>query len=79
MLRSIKIPAAEAYWLKVCMADDGTYTFGFSFDGEEFLDMEHIIKARKGTWTGAKLGIAALNDKNIPGTGYVDFAYLHVE
>ena len=79
VLRSIRIPAAEAYWLKVCMADDGTYTFGFSFDGEEFLDMEHTIKARKGTWTGAKLGIAALNDKNIPGTGYADFAYLHVE
>jgi len=60
-------------------SDDGTFEFGFSFDGDEFLDIGYTFKAQAGTWTGAKLAIAALNDENVSGEGYCDFEYLHVE
>ena len=79
VLRRIMIPAAEAIWLKVCMEADGSYAFGFSFDGDEFLDIGHTFQARAGSWTGAKLGIAALNDENVPSEGFGDLEYFHVE
>lgn len=79
VLRRIMIPASEALWMKVAMAEDGSYEFGFSFDGDEFIDLGYTFQAKAGTWTGAKLAIACLNDENIEGDGCCDFEYIHVE
>ena len=47
VLRRIMIPASEALWMKVAMAEDGSYEFGFSFDGDEFIDLGYTFQARR--------------------------------
>ena len=79
ILRRIMVPASDAMWLKVCMDQNGEYSFGFSFDGDEFIDIGLTLKARAGAWTGAKLAIACLNGDNTQGDGCCDFEYFHVE
>ncbi|NWJ51707.1 MAG: glycosyl hydrolase 43 family protein [Bacteroidetes bacterium] len=66
-------------WLKVTVISNGTCTYAYSFDGVNYLPIEHVSKLEKGGWIGAKVGVFCLNPNVVQGQGYADFDFFNLQ
>lgn len=62
--------------LKIELYEDAKYKYAFSVDGKTFLYVDEEFKLEKGTWTGAKFALVALNKNNKKSQGFGDFEYI---
>ena len=62
--------------LKLTLKDEAKYYYEFSIDGVTFIKVKEEFPLTKGTWTGAKLALVALNKENKKSNGYGDYKYV---
>lgn len=75
----VSIPVkANTVWLQVSMNDKELCRYAYSTDGKNFTNIGSEYRTEKGTWIGAKVGIASLNPHLLPSKGYADFDFFRV-
>lgn len=65
--------------LRVHVMPDATCRFSYSTNGADFVEFGQPFRARKGRWTGAKVGIFALGGGGERRIGYADFDWFRIE
>ena len=65
-------------WFKVSVDDKAMCKYAYSLDGEKFTDIGDVYKAEKGTWIGAKIGLACVNPGLLESKGYVDVDFFRI-
>lgn len=75
----VSIPVkTNTVWLQVSMNDKEMCRYAYSTDGKNFTNIGSEYRTEKGTWIGAKVGIASLNPYLLPSKGYADFDFFRV-
>ena len=65
-------------WLRVSIDDKAMCQYSYSLDGKSFLNIGVALKAEKGTWIGAKVGLVALNPGLLKSRGFAEFEFFEV-
>lgn len=74
----IEAPAGPL-WLRVVIRAGGECRFGFSTDGERFVDAGREFTATVGRWVGAKAGLFASAPASAPHRGHADFDWFRIQ
>lgn len=74
----IKINSPECY-LRAEVRGDGLYQFSYSFDNFKYKVLGRPVKASKGRWIGAKIGLFCINPNIKESKGFADFDWFSVE
>ncbi|MBN2263291.1 MAG: hypothetical protein JW735_10280, partial [Prolixibacteraceae bacterium] len=69
----------NSFFFKVNIYNEANYSFAYSTDGTNFIELKNVFKARAGRWIGAKVGIFALKENNTNDSGYTDFDWFIFE
>lgn len=69
---------SRTIWLQVSVSDKEKCRYSYSTDGKNFKPIGEEYATEKGTWIGAKVGIACLNPHLLPSKGYADFDFFRV-
>jgi beta-xylosidase len=65
-------------WFRVTVTEKAQCQYAYSTDGITYTDIGDMYQAEKGTWIGAKTGLACLNPGLVPSKGYADFDFFRV-
>ncbi len=65
--------------LRLNLNKNRQYTYSYSMDGNEFFEIEIEFTLTKGTWTGAKFALLAVNRNNKVSGGRGDYKYVRFE
>jgi beta-xylosidase/lysophospholipase L1-like esterase len=65
-------------YLRVRVNDDGTSTFSYGIDGNEFKELGNQFKLREGQWIGAKVGLFCSRFVNNNAGGKVDIDWFRI-
>jgi len=77
MLFSIPVHT-NTVWMKVKIDSTATCQYSYSLDGNKFIEVGTLYPAEKGTWIGAKIGLACINPYLTGSKGYADFDFFRV-
>lgn len=80
-LVAVALPAGvNVVYLRAECRLEAVFTFSYSLDNVNFQPIGGVFTAMPGGWVGAKLGLFALQSKEVPAAGgYVDVDYLRFE
>ena len=65
-------------YLRVKVMKDAQCRFSYSFDGDEFKNIDEIFAAKEGRWIGAKVGLFCTRESQVNDSGYADFDWFRV-
>lgn len=66
-------------YLRVSVLRNAQCRFSYSFDGNEFKNIDEPFTAREGRWIGAKLGLFCTRESQTNDSGFADFDWFRVE
>ncbi|HET7115509.1 MAG TPA: glycoside hydrolase 43 family protein [Hanamia sp.] len=66
-------------YLRVKVAKSKQCQFSYSFDGNQFQNIDDTFTAREGRWIGAKVGLFCTRESQTNDSGYADFDWFRVE
>ena len=70
---------SSTIYLRVQVRKGGECSFSYSTDGQSFITIDNLFKAREGKWIGAKVGFYALREGIINDAGSADIDWFRVE
>ena len=77
--RLLSIPiAVNKVWLKVSVDTATMCRYAYSLDGSTFINAGGVYPAEKGTWIGAKIGLACISPYLLNSAGYADFEFFRL-
>jgi beta-xylosidase len=65
-------------YLRVKVMKGAQCSFSYSFDGNEFKNIDQTFAAREGRWIGAKVGLFCTRESQTNESGYADFDWFRV-
>lgn len=68
---------ADTLTLRLTLTQDAAYHYAYSTNGKSYTDIPIGFPLVRGTWTGAKFALFALNRENRSSRGAADFDYVH--
>ncbi|MFO7658425.1 MAG: glycoside hydrolase 43 family protein [Bacteroidales bacterium] len=77
-VESVELPTNSCY-LRVFVNENGICHYYYSIDNKEFIFTGKEIKAQKGRWIGAKVGLFCINPNINESTGYADFEWFRMD
>jgi hypothetical protein len=66
-------------YLRVIIMNGAQCQFSYSFDGNNFQNIDGYFHAREGRWIGAKVGLFCTRDSQTNDSGYADFDWFRVD
>lgn len=66
-------------YLRVSVMKNAKCRFSYSFDGNEFENIEETFAAKEGKWIGAKVGLFCTRESQTNDSGFADFDWFRVE
>jgi beta-xylosidase len=66
-------------YLRVSVIKNAKCRFSYSFDGNEFKNIDEPFTAREGRWIGAKVGLFCTRESQTNDSGFADFDWFRVE
>jgi beta-xylosidase len=70
--------AVSKVWLSVNINDKAMCRYSYSLDGKTFENAGTVYPTEKGTWIGAKVGLASLTPALTGSKGYADFQFFRI-
>lgn len=65
-------------YLRVAVAAGAKCRFSYSFDGNNFINIEEEFEAKAGRWKGAKVGLFCTRESQTNDSGYADFDWFRI-
>ncbi len=78
-LASLSKAAGENIWLRVTVSPGAKCKFSYSYNGQQFTDVDGVLTAKPGRWVGAKVGLFATGTLKTNDTGWADIDWFRVE
>ena len=66
-------------YLRVNVTKGAQCQFSYSFDGNNFQNIDEQFQAREGRWIGAKVGLFCIRDSETNDSGFADFDWFRVQ